>query len=126
MIAQVVYVGKCTLEGKLKPSSLYRLRIVYMAHLHPPVEINVTLERADGEVLDSHSGYFTLLNCNEAGWKRPIITGLTLDEDDQDSLRRYMHAKERRALWKKWKTAEQEFNEGKLKAEEEAMFSLDD
>jgi hypothetical protein len=89
------------------------------------VEINVSLERSSGEVLDSHSGYFTLLNCNEAGWKRPIITGLQLADDDQDSLRSYMQAKERRKLWKKWKLDERD-ESAALKGENEAKFSLDE
>jgi acyl-CoA hydrolase len=103
MNARVVYVGKCTLE----------------------VEINVSLERASGEVFESHSGYFTLLNCNEAGWKRPIITGLQLADDDQFSLRSYVQAKERRKLWKKWKVDERN-DATSAKGENEAKFSLDE
>jgi acyl-CoA hydrolase len=105
MNARVVYVGKCTLE----------------------VEINVSLERASGEVFESHSGYFTLLSCNEAGWKRPLITGLLLSDDDQASLKSYMQAKERRKLWKKWKVEDRDGEAGgERKGEEEAKFSLDE
>jgi len=40
------------------------------------VEIEVKLERRNGERITSHSGYFTALNCDEAGFRRPILTGL--------------------------------------------------
>ncbi|MDH4247459.1 MAG: hypothetical protein OEW39_06560 [Deltaproteobacteria bacterium] len=79
MVAQVVYVRRYTLE----------------------VEITVTLERADGTVLPSHSGHFTVLNYDEGGFKRPILTGLRLDAGDQNGLRRYFQARERHRFWRK-------------------------
>ncbi|MDH5752332.1 MAG: hypothetical protein OEZ59_07945 [Deltaproteobacteria bacterium] len=78
MVARVVYVRRYTLE----------------------VAVNVTLQRADGTELESHSGYFTVLNYDEAGFKRPIITGLRLDEKDQQGLKQYYLARLRHNFWR--------------------------
>lgn len=75
-------------------------RVVYVRRYTIEVEIDVTLQRMDGKRLRSHSGYFTVLNFDEVGLKRPILTGLLLSEADQDGLRRFQQAKNRFHFWK--------------------------
>lgn len=79
-------------------------RIVYVRRYTLEVEIEVTLER-DGRTIVSHSGYFTVLNYDESGFKRPVITGLRLSEDDPDSLLRYLQARERHRFWREHQPA---------------------
>ena len=55
-------------------------RVVYVRRYTLEVEITVTLRRG-GEMVPSHSGYYTVLNYDESGFKRPIITGLRLSAD---------------------------------------------
>jgi acyl-CoA hydrolase len=76
-------------------------RVVYVRRYTIEVEINVTLQRLDGKRLRSHSGYFTVLNYDEVGLKRPILTGLHLTEENQDGLRRFQQAKNRYHFWRK-------------------------
>jgi acyl-CoA hydrolase len=78
MTAQVVYVRRYTVE----------------------VDIDVWLHRHDGSHIRSHSGYFTVLNYDEVGQKRPIVTGLKLSDADPDGLRRFQQAKNRYHFWK--------------------------
>ena len=75
-------------------------RVVYVRTFTLEVEIEVRLLRLDGQVIPSHSGYFTVLNYDEAGLKRPITTGLTLRDDDQETLRRYRQAREGHRFWR--------------------------
>lgn len=80
------------------------------------VEIEVVLERQPGKRISSHSGYFTVLNCDEAGFRRPILTGLrelpslavdptSMDEETrQDTLRR-LRARARREFFRKYEAS---------------------
>lgn len=74
-------------------------RVVYVRHSTLEVEIAVRLERISGESVQSHTGYFTVLNQDRAGAKNPIATGLALSENDQEGLRRYKQARERHHFW---------------------------
>lgn len=74
-------------------------RVVYVRRYTLEVEIDVTLRRGD-ETISSHSGYFTVLNYDESGFKRPVITGLRLSEADPDALMRYLLARERHHFWR--------------------------
>ena len=47
------------------------------------------------DCLSFSSGHFTILNCNEAGFKQEVVTGLKLTDDDQPSLKRYAKAQKR-------------------------------
>ena len=75
-------------------------RVVYVRNFTLEVEIEVELERIDGEVLTSHTGYFTVLSHDPHGVKLPITAGLELDDGDQAGLRRYQQAKHRHEFWK--------------------------
>ncbi len=74
-------------------------RVVYVRHYTLEVEIDVRLERASGETLQSHTGYFTVLNQDRGGVKNPITSGLALSDGDQEGLRRYKQARERHHFW---------------------------
>ncbi|MBI3991844.1 MAG: acyl-CoA thioesterase [Candidatus Lambdaproteobacteria bacterium] len=74
-------------------------RVVYVRTYTLEVEIRVRIERSSGEQVESHSGYFTVFNYDESGFKRPILTGLRLADEDQDGLRRYLQARERHRFW---------------------------
>ncbi len=78
-------------------------RVVYVRNYTLEVEIDVTVQRG-GENLPSHSGHFIVLNYDESGFKRPILTGLRLSEDDPDALLRYLLARERHAFWRAHQT----------------------
>ena len=80
-------------------------RVVYVRRYTLEVEISVSLQRADGEIVPSHSGYFTVLNYDEAGFKRPIVTGLRLEDRDQEGLKAYRKAKERHRFWREGQEA---------------------
>ena len=75
-------------------------RVVYVRRFTLEVEIDVWLQRMDGSRVRSHGGYFTVLNYDEVGLKRPILAGLRLSESDQDGLRRFAQAKNRYHFWK--------------------------
>lgn len=75
-------------------------RVVYVRHYTLEVEITVSVQRASGEVLPSHSGYFTVLNLDGQGVKAPVPMGLKLDNADQDSLGHYLQARERHRFWR--------------------------
>ena len=81
-------------------------RVVMVRNFTLEVETVVRVQRISGEIVDTHSGYFTVLSYDEAGFKRPISTGLKLEDADQDGLRRYLKALERRSHWKDSHAAE--------------------
>ncbi len=81
-------------------------RVVYVRRYTLEVEIELNVQRPSGAVVPSHSGYFTVLNFDEAGFKRPIVTGLRLTADDQDALRRYQQAQRRYSFWREQRPAQ--------------------
>jgi acyl-CoA thioesterase 11/acyl-coenzyme A thioesterase 9 len=74
--------------------------VVYVRHYTLEVEIEVRLQRLSGETLQSHTGYFTVLNQDRMGTKSPVTTGLRLSDDDQQGLHRYKQARERHQFWR--------------------------
>ena len=80
-------------------------RVVYVRNYTLEVEIGVMIQRWNGEQVPSHSGYFTVLGYDEAGFKRPMLTGLRLDDADQEGLRAYQKAKLRHRLWREERQA---------------------
>jgi len=77
-----------------------KARVIFVKKYVLEIEIAVTLERRDGTRVNSHSGYFTVLNFNEAGFKREILTGLKLSNEDPEGLKRYLKAKQRYEFWR--------------------------
>lgn len=75
-------------------------RVVYVRQYTLEVEIAVTLRRLDGTEVPSHSGYFIVLNYDDTGFKRPILTGLSLQDGDTEGLLRYLQARRRYEFWK--------------------------
>jgi hypothetical protein len=51
--------------------------------------------------VDSHSGFFTVLNYDESGFKRPVLAGLRLSDDDPVTLLRYHLARQRHLFWQR-------------------------
>jgi acyl-CoA hydrolase len=76
-------------------------RVVYVRRFTLEVEIEVRLLRAGGEQVDSHSGFFTVLNYDESGFKRPVLAGLRLSDDDPVTLLRYHLARQRHLFWQR-------------------------
>ena len=74
-------------------------RVVYVRNFTLEVEIEVQLQRLSGELLRSHTGYFTVLNHDQAGVKQHIPYGLELKDSDQPALRRYQQARLRHHFW---------------------------
>ncbi len=80
-------------------------RVVYVRRFTLEVEIEVSLQGPGRDEVSSHSGYFTVLNYDESGFKRPIVTGLRLDDADQENLMRYHLAKSRNRFWQEHRGA---------------------
>ena len=80
-------------------------RVVYVRRFTLEVEIEVTLQGPERDEVSSHSGYFTVLNYDESGFKRPIVTGLRLDDADQENLMRYHLARLRNRFWQEHRGA---------------------
>jgi acyl-CoA hydrolase len=71
-----------------------RARVVYVRTYVLIVEVAVWVHRfQEKQPVQSHTGFLTLLNFDEQGFKRRIQTGLQLEEDDQDALRSYAMAR---------------------------------
>ncbi len=97
-----IAMNRIFFKQPIYPTDLVELtaRVVYVRHFTLEVAIDVKLQRATGEELPSHSGYFTVLNYDEAGFKRPILTGLQLSDDDQAGLRHFQQGKDRYYFWR--------------------------
>ncbi|KAA8498427.1 Acyl-coenzyme A thioesterase 11 [Porphyridium purpureum] len=71
-------------------------RVVYVRKYILEVEVTCFVDRQKAiKLVPSHTGYFTLLNLDPLGMKRPICTGLKFSDDDQESLLTYKKAKDR-------------------------------
>lgn len=75
-----------------------RSRVVYVRNHVLEVEIDVTVQRINGERVPSHSGHFIILNADESGGKLHLSTGLKLEDSDQAGLKSYLKGKERFAF----------------------------
>jgi len=95
-------MNRIVFEQPIFTSDLVELtaRVVYVRRFTLEVDIDVWLRRLDGSHVRSHTGYFTVLNYDEVGQKRPIVTGLKLSESDPDGLRRFQQAKNRYHFWR--------------------------
>eukprot|EP00741_Cyanophora_paradoxa_P003306 tig00000692_g3213.t1 len=83
-----------------------KARVVFVSHDTVEVEITVDRITLTGERGYSHSGYFSIRSYDEAGQRRPVLTGLRLT-GDQSELRTYEKAKRRHYFWTR-KTSELE------------------
>eukprot|EP00761_Pharyngomonas_kirbyi_P003179 gb/GECH01003183.1/.p1 GENE.gb/GECH01003183.1/~~gb/GECH01003183.1/.p1 ORF type:complete len:379 (+),score=119.71 gb/GECH01003183.1/:1-1137(+) len=77
-----------------------RSQVIYVGQSHLVIEIGVFIERSNGNIVPSHSGYFTIQNLDTAGFARPILTGLKLSDEDQKALKAYRKAKLTLDYWK--------------------------
>ena len=68
-------------------------------------ETGVTLQGPGGDEVSARAGYFTVLNYDESGFKRPIVTGLRLEDAGQENLMRYHLARSRNRFWQEHRGA---------------------
>ena len=80
-------------------------RVVYVRRFTLEVEIEVTLQGPGGDEVSARAGYFTVLNYDESGFKRPIVTGLRLEDAGQENLMRYHLARSRNRFWQEHRGA---------------------
>lgn len=78
LVSRVIHVGTHTLE----------------------VAIDIIVHTLEGEQYSLDSVTFLILNYQTSGPKKKITTGLTLTDEDQDSLKRYIMARTRYSFWK--------------------------
>jgi acyl-CoA hydrolase len=75
-------------------------RVTYVRTHTLEVAVDVIVHTLDGEQHPLDRVEFFLVNFSPSGAKRRITTGLTLNEDDQESLRMYLKARTRFSFWK--------------------------
>mmetsp|Transcript_11402 Transcript_11402/g.23088 ORF Transcript_11402/g.23088 Transcript_11402/m.23088 type:complete len:328 (+) Transcript_11402:401-1384(+) len=71
-----------------------RAYVVYVRTYVLEVEVLAYLDRIDAQI-NSHVGHFTILNLDPLGFKRPIVVGIRLRDEDPEQLKRYEKAKRR-------------------------------
>jgi len=96
----VVSMNRIDFKQSIKPEHVVEMhaRVVNVRRFVLEVEIEACVDKSfEGQgVLPSHAGYFIILSLDELGFRREIVVGLKLSDDDQDGLRRYAKAKFRR------------------------------
>jgi acyl-CoA hydrolase len=75
-------------------------RVAYVRTHTLEIAIDITVHTLGGERYGLDSMDFLILNFDASGEKKPITTGLRLEEADQDGLRRYLRARTRYTYWK--------------------------
>ena len=75
-------------------------RVVYVRTHTLEVSIDITVHTLEGEQYNIDSVQFFILNYHPNGTKQKITTGLELNPEDQDALRRYLKARTRFDFWK--------------------------
>ena len=75
-------------------------RVVYVRTHTLEVGIDITVHTLAGERYGLDSMDFQIFNFDASGEKKPITTGLKIEDGDQDGLRRYLRARTRYAYWK--------------------------
>jgi acyl-CoA thioesterase 11/acyl-coenzyme A thioesterase 9 len=95
-----VSMNRVTFKKPIFPTDVVemRARVVYVRTHVIEVEIDVTVQRINGDRISSHSGYFMIINADETGSKVQLSTGLKLEDSDQESLKQYLKAKRRFAF----------------------------
>lgn len=77
-----------------------RARVIHVRTHTLEVSIDMTVHPLEGAPYDLESVDFSILNYHSSGLKQKIATGLLLDNDDTENLRRYLRARTRHAFWK--------------------------
>jgi acyl-CoA hydrolase len=75
-------------------------RVVYVRTHTLEVGIDITVHTLTGERYGLDSLNFLILNFDASGEKKPITTGLRIEDGDHSSLRRYLRARTRYEYWK--------------------------
>jgi acyl-CoA hydrolase len=75
-------------------------RVTYVRTHTLEVAVDIVVHTLAGEQVIWDRVEFFLLNFSPSGDKRKVTTGLVLDDDDQESLRRYLKARTRFNFWK--------------------------
>lgn len=95
----VIGLDRISFHAPVLPLHVLHLvaRVVYVRRYTVEVEVHVSLDRrvSNEPPVKSHVGSFTVLNLDEAGFKRPVTVGLKLEDTDQEALRTYEKAKQR-------------------------------
>lgn len=93
-------MNRVDFKQPIKPIHVVEMhaRIVNVQDFVLEVEIEAFVDKTmEGiGVVSSHAGYFSMVNLDELGFRRPIMVGLRLSDDDQDGLRRCAKALARR------------------------------
>uniref|UniRef100_A0A7S3EKG5 HotDog ACOT-type domain-containing protein n=1 Tax=Rhodosorus marinus TaxID=101924 RepID=A0A7S3EKG5_9RHOD len=96
----VISMNRIDFRETIKPEHVVEMhaRVVSVQNTTIEVEIEAFVDKTmDGRgIVTSHSGYFTVLNVDEIGFRRAIQVGLKHTDDDQDALRRCAKAIARR------------------------------
>jgi acyl-CoA thioesterase 11/acyl-coenzyme A thioesterase 9 len=75
-------------------------RVVYVRTHTLEVSIDIVVHTLNGDPWSLGSVEFLILNYDSSGDKQRITTGLTLEEGDQEGLRRYLKGRTRYSFWK--------------------------
>ncbi|KAJ8902264.1 hypothetical protein NDN08_006671 [Rhodosorus marinus] len=96
----VISMNRIDFRQTIKPEHVVEMhaRVVSVRNTTIEVEIEAFVDKImDGlGIVTSHSGYFTVLNVDEIGFRRPVQVGLNHTDDDQDALQRCAKAIARR------------------------------
>jgi acyl-CoA hydrolase len=71
--------------------------VLYVRKYVLEVEIKCFVDSPNTKLglIPSHTGYFTVMSLDSVGFKREIMVGIKLDDNDKESIERYLQAKER-------------------------------
>eukprot|EP00188_Purpureofilum_apyrenoidigerum_P005456 Plantae.Rhodophyta-Purpureofilum_apyrenoidigerum.ctg711.p1 GENE.Plantae.Rhodophyta-Purpureofilum_apyrenoidigerum.ctg711~~Plantae.Rhodophyta-Purpureofilum_apyrenoidigerum.ctg711.p1 ORF type:complete len:358 (-),score=70.21 Plantae.Rhodophyta-Purpureofilum_apyrenoidigerum.ctg711:61-1134(-) len=96
----VVSMNRIDFKQSIKPEHVVEMhaRVVNVRRYILEVEIETFVDKSFERqgILPAHAGYFTVLSLDELGFRRALVVGLKLNDDDQEGLKRYAKAKFRR------------------------------
>jgi acyl-CoA thioesterase 11/acyl-coenzyme A thioesterase 9 len=75
-------------------------RVAYVRTHTLEVDIDITVHQLHGPPWALGTVEFLIINFDASGGKKKITTGLSLDDGDQEGLRRYLKARTRYSFWK--------------------------
>jgi acyl-CoA hydrolase len=99
--AVTISVNDVLLKRPLLTTDLIELqaRVVYVRAHTLEVSVEIVIHPLSGEHFSLDSTDFLILNFDASGEKKPITTGLRMEDGDQESLRRYLKARTRHEYW---------------------------